>query len=425
MAFLYPFWHQFPARDASVAMDVVGRELPPRLAAAGRTVALYSSNERTHSQRARLRGSTVVADDVLYPRVADANHLVAKAGEIVRRGLRAAGLPVRPEWYYSGHALHQQLAYGVPAMLDVRRRGFEIVHVCIFDELLPLVRALSPRSKIVLHMHDHKQAFRDFELTRRRLAFADAIVGVSDFVTERVAARFPELAGRCHAIWNATSTPASAPGPGDSAGRPARLLFCGRLSPEKGVHTILEAYRAILARHPATELAIVGPDRVAPVEDADPSGADPRFTELRRWYDDPAAYARLLRDLVPEHARGQVRFVGPLDHDELDGWFARSDVILFPSIWDEPFGLPVIEGMAAERPVVATCVGAFPETIEDGVSGILVDPADPAELAAAVIRLLDDERFRRRIAAAARRRATSVFSWPDCIVRWQQLYDGV
>jgi glycosyltransferase involved in cell wall biosynthesis len=86
------------------------------------------------------------------------------------------------------------------------------------------------------------------------------------------------------------------------------------------------------------------------------------------------------------------------------------DAVLHTSTAPEPFGRVIVEGMLAQRPVVATRAGAVEEILEDGVTGILVSPGDPVALAAAVRELLADPDRARRIAKAARASAEARFS---------------
>jgi glycosyltransferase involved in cell wall biosynthesis len=95
---------------------------------------------------------------------------------------------------------------------------------------------------------------------------------------------------------------------------------------------------------------------------------------------------------------------------------------VFPSLWQEPFGIPLLEAMACEIAVVATRGGAFPEIVEDGRSGLLVPRDDPRALAAALGRLLDDEPERRALAGEGRRRVVRAFSWEHVVERLQVLY---
>ena len=82
---------------------------------------------------------------------------------------------------------------------------------------------------------------------------------------------------------------------------------------------------------------------------------------------------------------------------------------------EEPFGLCLIEGMACERPIVATRVGGIPEVVEDGVTGILVPSRSPIQLATAVADLLADADLRKEMGRAGRDRVLRYFT-PECHV---------
>jgi glycosyltransferase involved in cell wall biosynthesis len=145
---------------------------------------------------------------------------------------------------------------------------------------------------------------------------------------------------------------------------PPHVLFVGRLSEEKGVDELLEATSGL-------PTVIVG--------------------------DGP------LRGRVPE----SVGFVPP---GALGRYYERAAVVVCPSR-REGYGVVAREAMAHGRPVVATSVGGLADAVEDGVTGLLVPPRDPAALRAAVERLLADGELRSRLGAAARKAASERFSW--------------
>jgi glycosyltransferase involved in cell wall biosynthesis len=93
---------------------------------------------------------------------------------------------------------------------------------------------------------------------------------------------------------------------------------------------------------------------------------------------------------------------------DLPGWFAAADVFAMPSV-EEGLGTSVLDAMAAGLPVVASRAGGLSEMIRDGVEGLLVPPADPAALAAGLIRLIRDPIERARLGAAGRRRVGEEF----------------
>jgi glycogen synthase len=93
----------------------------------------------------------------------------------------------------------------------------------------------------------------------------------------------------------------------------------------------------------------------------------------------------------------RVRVLGPVPHADLPYAYAAADVVLAPSLVEEPFGLVALEAMALGRPVVATARGGAAEYLRDGVNALVVEPGDPATTAAAVRRLADDPALRARL----------------------------
>src|SRR5260370_13586615 len=127
----------------------------------------------------------------------------------------------------------------------------------------------------------------DRGLLNRRLRHADAIISCSDYITERVRLRFPEYADRCATIYNGVDVAAFSKQADTIAnGRMdcKRFIFVGRVSPEKGLHVLLEAFRIVLEQKPHSELKIVGGAHIPPpsfiVDDSD----DPLVRELRQFY---------------------------------------------------------------------------------------------------------------------------------------------
>ncbi len=119
-----------------------------------------------------------------------------------------------------------------------------------------------------------------------------------------------------------------------------------------------------------------------------------------------------------------VRFTGRVSREELVRLYNSSTLFVSPSLY-EGFGLPAAEAMACGLPVVATTAGAYPEVIEDGVSGLLVRPGDAAALADAIKRVLSDGDLARRLGAAAEARIQRLFTWHRCAEQTVDLYEEV
>lgn len=116
-----------------------------------------------------------------------------------------------------------------------------------------------------------------------------------------------------------------------------------------------------------------------------------------------------------------VKFLGL--RDDVEQILAASDVVIVPSHWEEAFGLAVVEGMAAGKPVVVSRSGAMPAIVGD--AGMVVPKRDPAALAGAVTRLLDDELLRERLGRLGRARAVARYGLDPWLARTLAVYDAL
>ena len=167
----------------------------------------------------------------------------------------------------------------------------------------------------------------------------------------------------------------------DRAPRPAVMdhrpwvVYAGRLVREKGVRDLVEA----IGRLPGVGLLVVGdgPDRPALEE------AAARFGMADR-----------------------IRFVGAVGNADVQPFLRHADVVVLPS-WFEERGRVLVEAMAAGTAVIAARSAGAPETVRDGVDGLVVPPRAPEALAAAIERLLADERLAATLSAGGRTTAAT------------------
>jgi glycosyltransferase involved in cell wall biosynthesis len=246
---------------------------------------------------------------------------------------------------------------------------------------------------------------------------------VSDFIRDRLRQAQPAHAQRIQTLYNGVNTDRFRPAAADPGNHEQRIVFAGRLSPEKGPHTLIEAFASIADRHPGLILDIAGPDEVIPADMQLDLTDDPEVARLKPFYE-PGAYRAHLQKLIDDRGLAdRVKFHGVLDHaGGLVELLQRATMAVVPSIWDEPFGLPVIEAMACGAPVVATRVGAFPELVEEGKTGLLVSRANPDELGTAIEKLLENDATRREMSQASRQRAVQVFSWDKVVDELREYY---
>ena len=104
--------------------------------------------------------------------------------------------------------------------------------------------------------------------------------------------------------------------------------------------------------------------------------------------------------------------------------YSNARVFACPSVY-EPFGIINLESMACETPVVASGVGGILETVVDGETGLLVEPAKPKALAETINRLLRDRKLAERLGKNGRKRVTEHFSWKSIAERTEKLYKEV
>ncbi len=130
--------------------------------------------------------------------------------------------------------------------------------------------------------------------------------------------------------------------------------------------------------------------------------------------------------LVEEYGLGDtVTFTGRVTMEELVKHYLASEICVVPSLY-EGFGFPAAEAMSCQLPVITTRAGALPEVVgQDGDSGILVPPADPDALAAAIKSLLGDESLRRKMGEAGRKRVERNFTWEQAAKRVVEVYEEV
>jgi glycosyltransferase involved in cell wall biosynthesis len=323
-----------------------------------------------------------------YPR-----HWDDVAGSFVRAGveaLRADGLDVRVVSPASFR--HFGIAYGDGIVNNLRRAPWRIALLPLFLLSFAVAARRASRDADVVHAHwlpsglpalatgkpfvlqlwgsDVALARRARPLARRLVRRATVVICAS----EALAVDARGLGARdVRVIPSAVAIPEEVGEPD----HPPHVLYVGRLSEEKGVRELAEAASGL-------PLVVVGDG------------------PLRRLFPQAVGF-------VPPHALGS--------------YYERAAVVVVPSR-REGYGMAAREAMAYGRPVVATAVGGLVDAVDDGVTGILVPPGDVEALRAAVTRVLDDGRLRRRLGRAARR-AVGELRWSSHAEALQSVYAGL
>jgi glycosyltransferase involved in cell wall biosynthesis len=133
-------------------------------------------------------------------------------------------------------------------------------------------------------------------------------------------------------------------------------------------------------------------------------------------------YARKFFELIK--TRAWCRYGGMINREQLKQHFAQATALVLPSLEDN-CPMVVLEAMAAGVPVAAARVGGVPELIDDARTGLLLDPLQPASMADAVQRLINEPTFAARLAAEAKREAQARFHPRQIASRHLEIYGEV
>ena len=282
-----------------------------------------------------------------------------------------------------------------------RRRSYDVIHVH-----WPVPHALfgwmgkraskRPRPRLVTTWYGVELRWVQSSLpwlrgfVRWALRISDAIVAISSYTAREIArfANAPVVVIPYTLPFAEGESKARLPHSGGF-----QVLFVGRLVERKGVKHLIDAVRRMPGDLRARLVVIGdGPER-----------------------------QRL------EALGGQVEFRGRVSDEELRATYARSDVLVLPSIVDargdtEGLGVVLLEAMSYGVPVVASDIGGITDIVEHDSSGLLVPPGDPAALAQALERLARDPALASRIGEAGEQRVRRAFGWPEIMAKWHAVY---
>jgi spore coat protein SA len=161
------------------------------------------------------------------------------------------------------------------------------------------------------------------------------------------------------------------------------VLFVGRICPEKGPQILVKAIDSLSKTHSNVTVIFIGPDSFFGSESSQYSQS-------------------LLADLSKKGLSKHALFKGFVSEETLRLYYLAADVVVCPSIWNEPFGKVIIEALGYAKPVVASNVGGIPEIIKNEFNGLLVSPGNVFELSQAISKLLDDSLLGKNLGETGR-----------------------
>jgi glycogen(starch) synthase len=173
-----------------------------------------------------------------------------------------------------------------------------------------------------------------------------------------------------------------------------RVVFVGRLAPQKGVRTLVTA--TSMLENAGAQILLVGDGPERP------------------------ALEREIRRLGVEN---RVHLLGFVQHEHVPAVLAYADLLVLPSLYEE-LGTVLLEAMWLGRPIVASRTGGIPDVVTHGVSGLLVPPGDPEALACAIDRVLSSPDLAHQLGEAAREQAKD-YDWEVLAERVLEAYRDV
>jgi glycosyltransferase involved in cell wall biosynthesis len=281
----------------------------------------------------------------------------------------------------------------------IRKYRAQVVHFHFYEQFswLPLIARLGG-AQVVIFTEHIRQPNQFAVLKRMHLKLCNLllrqlgckVLAISDYIRSLLVNNYEMHPEQVSILRNGVSLSRFRTSP--DSGREVRrelglspenslVLSASNLRPEKGLDVLLKAFPIILKKCPSAVLIIVG--------------------------DGPEK--NRLEELAAELRLGErVRFLGLRSDVQL--FMQICDVLVVPSVWQEPAGLVVLEAMACGKPVVVTRVGGMPEPVLNGSTGMIVPPNSGVDLAEAISSILGDHQRALNMGAAARQHAETEYS---------------
>lgn len=215
----------------------------------------------------------------------------------------------------------------------------------------------------------------------------DAFIAISDYVAEmHRQAGYP-----AERIVVRSCLATAQPQPPRGTKRMPAIVAAARLSPEKGLHVLIEAWRQRRTRDAVLHIAGTGPEE------------------------------RRLRALAQDCPT--IRFEGQIAFEQLIALMGQACAVVNPSLWNEPFGRTPMEAFSVATPAIVSRAGGLVDIVEHGLNGLLVEPGDVAGLAQAIDAMLAQDDAHRAMSEGAARAFREKFSPAALLPATEKIYE--
>lgn len=259
--------------------------------------------------------------------------------------------------------------------------------------VLPLKKAF-PNTKIALHMHnEHLNVYT--KNVHEIIEAVDKIISVSSYISEKIRKLDPNHNNKLHVLINKIDIKKFSPGIKDRElldkynlnDQNTILLFHGRLIKEKGIIELLKVFYKLNDKYSSLKLIILG--------------------ELNTFDEDIKDTVELYLKKIN---RKNIVFTGYIDHKEIEKYLRLADIIILPSIWNEPLGLAMMESLAVGKPLVTTNVGGISEIVKNNCGVLInVDEYIVDHLFKKISELIEDRNLQTIYSKNARKQAVENF----------------
>jgi len=293
-------------------------------------------------------------------------------------------------------ARHIRFARALPGTVGALRRATreanaDVVLTLAVSSYAPYAIGLAGAAPVVLSLEGGGPGFtRNPRVMRWALRRAARVVAVAGSLARTAAALAPEIGPRVTVIPNGVEPDRFAAGP--AFAHPRRyVLTVARLSHEKGIDVLLDAFAALRSADVDLVVAGDGPERPRLAAQCEALGLESR-----------------------------VHFLGGVDFERVPALYRGAALVACPSRWE---GLPLVclEAMASGRAVVASAVDGTPDAVVDGASGVLVPPEDPAALAHAIDAVLGKPGWAEQLGARGVELVRERFDWRRIAARYMDV----
>lgn len=284
----------------------------------------------------------------------------------------------------------------------------------------PICKKLKYKPKIIMQNHTMpiEKLFKSFEV-HRLMKRIDLFTGVSKYVVDtEILNKFPQYKDKCSVIYNGVNIEQFSPYWDNTEKRDQLrdnnginkkdivILFVGQIRYDKGVNSIIKAFKEIEPKYPNVKLMIVG--------SASGGGDNPNKQQTE--------YLDLFNKLIADLPSNKVIRKGFTGRDAIHDTFLMGDIFCAPSIVRETFGLTNAEAMATGLPVITSDRGGIPEVVGD--CGLITTRPDlEDDIIIYLEQLICNQAQRKELGRKSRERISQNFTWAKTASVTEDIYD--